>query len=232
MIFDFPLILLHGALGSAAQMDGLKQVLAPHYPAVYTLHFSGHGGTEMPYAPFSTRLFMYDVQRFMDENELPIAHFFGYSMGGYVALAFAAQEPDRVASVVTLGTKFEWTPETAARTAATLDMSKWQEKAPQFVDMLRARHAPSDVHQVVDKTKEMMLQLGNGAALDAADLSDILPPVLILVGDADNTVGQPESEWATGHILDAKLQVLPGVKHPFEQVNVQALSVHILAFQS
>ena len=41
-------------------------------------------------------------------NHAPLC--FGYSMGGYAALLLEAMSPGTLGGVVTLGTKFEWTP--------------------------------------------------------------------------------------------------------------------------
>ena len=123
-----PLILLHGALGSAAQLDQLSGLLKPCYSCC-TLNFSGHGGTPMPDA-FSIGLFAGDVLRFMAASNIEKADFFGYSMGGYVALYLAANHPERVGKIITLATKFAWTPESASREIRMLDPQKIAKKIP------------------------------------------------------------------------------------------------------
>ena len=46
---------------------------------------------------------------------------FGYSMSGYVALALEAERPGTFSGIVTLGTKFAWTPDVATTESARLD---------------------------------------------------------------------------------------------------------------
>ena len=105
------LILLHGALGSEKQLHALKNELTNFN--IYTLNFEGHGGRTIN-GSYSIDRFVQNVLDFMFANQLQNASFFGYSMGGYVALKLAAYHPEKVESIVTLGTKFNWTPEIAA----------------------------------------------------------------------------------------------------------------------
>jgi esterase/lipase len=53
------LLLLHGALGSAKQLDPLKEILSENYK-VSSLNFSGHGGQALPSA-FTIDLFVDEV---------------------------------------------------------------------------------------------------------------------------------------------------------------------------
>jgi pimeloyl-ACP methyl ester carboxylesterase len=63
-------------------------------------------------------------------------------MGGYVALHLALEQPDRVEKVATLGTKFRWDPQTAARVAAHLDPDTIRAKVTRFADALASPEAP------------------------------------------------------------------------------------------
>ncbi len=80
-------ILLHGALGSAAQLETLQAQMPESQDAV-ALDFPGHGSASST-EPFSMRLFADSVLKFMDEKNAAQADIFGYSMGGYVALWLA-----------------------------------------------------------------------------------------------------------------------------------------------
>ncbi|MCW0295119.1 alpha/beta hydrolase, partial [Klebsiella pneumoniae] len=87
---------------------------------VHALDFSGHGAAAMRGDAFRIAAFVDDVRELLDARGVERAAFFGYSMGGYVALALAAREPQRVERVMTLGTKFRWTPEYAERESRML----------------------------------------------------------------------------------------------------------------
>ncbi|MEQ1747222.1 MAG: alpha/beta fold hydrolase [Saprospiraceae bacterium] len=217
-----PLLLLHGALGSAAQFDDLKQDLSVER-AVFAPGFPGHGGqstdTEFSIAHFST-----SVLAFLEKTNLDVVDIFGYSMGGYVALWLARNYPDRVGRIVTLGTKLAWSPETAARETAMLNPEKIAAKVPVFAQLLADRHAPADWQVVVRQTAGLLHDLGNGAALSEADFRAITCPVIVGLGEADNMVGRDESEQAAGWMPNGRFEALPDVKHPFEQVDQKMLA--------
>src|SRR5690349_10027502 len=115
-----PLLLLHGALGSADQFDQLNKLLRDKYQ-VHTLNFSGHGGNPFPEQDFSIPLFALEVLHYMEENRIERPSFFGYSMGGYIAMYLAKNLSHKVESVITLATKFQWDKEIAARESKMLD---------------------------------------------------------------------------------------------------------------
>lgn len=226
-----PLILLHGALGAADQMENLRAALAPDFQA-FTFSFSGHGGLPLGDEPFAIGSFADDLAQFMDAKNLPQADVFGYSMGGYVALEFARRQPARLRRIATLGTKFDWSPDIAARESAMLNPEKWEAKVPQFAQMLAARHAPVDWKMVVKRTADMMLALGGGAALTGAQLAEIQHDVQIMVGDLDNMVSREESERAAANLPNGRFQILPETKHPFEQVDAGLVAAELRAFLS
>ncbi len=223
------LIVLHGALGSEVQFAPLKELLSPDFE-VFSFNFSGHGGRAFE-GPYSIDRFAKEVSLYMQEKGLARAAFFGYSMGGYVALRFAHLFPEKCTGIFTLGTKFHWTPESAARETAMLNVEKMKEKIPQFCEILRLRHEPLDWEMVVEETKDMMTRLGNGEAIHPGDMR-ISVPVTISVGDADNMVTQEESAEAAASIPGAVFKVFEGFKHPIEQVDQPLLAREIQIFLS
>jgi pimeloyl-ACP methyl ester carboxylesterase len=106
------LFLLHGALGASQQFDALADVLSRSF-RVHRFDFEGHGSSTTT-RPFRIQHFGDNVIDVMNRTSIASAVFFGYSMGGYVALHLAATRHHLVHAVATLGTKFRWDPETAA----------------------------------------------------------------------------------------------------------------------
>src|SRR6478609_581107 len=107
------LLLLHGALGSPATLEPLAELLAADF-TVKTFAFAGHAGRAVQLETFALPHFAEEVLSFLKTHETAPAHIFGYSMGGYAALLAAHQEPARFARITTLGTKLDWSPESAA----------------------------------------------------------------------------------------------------------------------
>jgi pimeloyl-ACP methyl ester carboxylesterase len=217
------LLFLHGALGDATQFDDLRARLAGEWHTL-ALNFPGHG--DAPAAgQFSIDAFARAALRFLDEQGVrqPIA-VFGYSMGGYVALRMALLAPERLRVVATLGTKFDWTPETAAREAGRLDPERMVERVPAFAEALTQRHRAQDWRDVVRQTADLLRRLGAGEALREADLRRVTCPVRIGLGERDQLVSLEESEQAARWLPNARLERLPDLPHPIEQVPVEALA--------
>ncbi|WP_242921903.1 alpha/beta fold hydrolase [Pontibacter liquoris] len=223
------LLLLHGALGSAAMFDDLKEALQAHFQ-VYTLDFTGHGGRELPQTSFGMALFAADILDLLDKEGLASVSIFGYSMGGYAALYFALLHPERVKHVFTLATKFAWSPEAAAKEARLLNPEKMAVKVPAFAAALAHRHAPQDWKLLVTKTADMMRDLGEQSLLSAEKLAQVQIPVQVAVGDRDAMVSLEETAWAYGQLPEARLLVLPQTRHPLETVPIQRLSYELLQF--
>ncbi len=219
------LILLHGALGAAELMRPLAQQLEGSCE-VHALNFSGHGGKPFQ-GEFSIPHFAREVLQYMDEHELKHPAIFGFSMGGYVALYLASQHPERVSKVVTLSTKFNWSPEIAAREARLLDADKIKEKVPQFADALQKRHQPQAWEEVVQRTRQLLLGLGEQPVLKQETLLQIAQPVIVGWGALDNMVSLEESREAAAHFPQGRLKVFGDTPHPIEKVDSRMLAAFL-----
>jgi pimeloyl-ACP methyl ester carboxylesterase len=224
-----PLLLLHGAIGSSAQLLPLN-VLLEKDRAVHVFDFPGHGGKEFPSELFSIRLFAESVVEWMDKQDFPRVDIFGYSMGGYVALYMARHFPERVGKIVTLATKFGWDEATAEKEVKMLNPEKIAEKVPKFAEALQTRHAPLDWKKVLEKTATMMLALGKRPELSPEDFKAIHTPILLSVGDRDTMVSKEETETVHQLIPGAQFQLLPDTPHPIEQVDAARIQGLISGF--
>ena len=217
------LVLLHGALGAARQLDPLADVLRQNF-RVHQLDFEGHASAPPRDRPFRMEYFAENVIELLDRNGIGSAAFFGYSMGGYVALYLAAERSELVERVATLGTKFRWDPQTAAREAGRLDPVAIRAKVPRFADALAERHAAAGGWEsVLERTADLLRNLGDEPLLTDATFARIRQPVQVMVGARDNTVSVEESADVTGRLTNGSLSVLPDTPHPIEQVDVGLL---------
>lgn len=191
---------------------------------VRTLNFPGHGGQPLPES-FSMSAFIQAVEEYT-ANWMPFK-VFGYSMGGYVALLLAAMHPLRVEAVATLGTKFDWTPESAAKETARLNPKLMLEKIPAFVQLLSTRHGADKWETVVNHTAGLLTGLGGAPDLHSALLAQIGCPAFIGRGSLDTGVTRKESIAAANTIPHGQYVELPDVKHPLEQVSETILTDYL-----
>ena len=221
-------LLLHGAIGSAAQLEPLSEALKENYQ-VHLLNFPGHGGTLLPEV-FSIPLFAQHVQAYCNQKELQRVNIFGYSMGGYVGMYLAKHYPAMVNKVATLATKFEWTESIAAKEIKMLQPEVIEQKLPQFAATLRQRHAPHDWKEVLTKTAVMLKGLGKDNELKSEDYAQVQCATLIMLGDRDKMVGMDETLSAFKAIPGAQLSIMPSTPHPLEGVDMQLLSFLLKRF--
>lgn len=222
------LYLLHGALGCASQLEPLASALGG-VRDVRVLEFAGHGRTTLGQRPFSIDGFTDQVVGRLDADGVATADFFGYSMGGYVALSIAATHPGRARRIMTLGTKFEWLREIAAREAARLDPVTIRAKVPRFGAELEERHAHSGGYEVnLANTAALIRALADDPPLVPERLAGIDAAVCVAVGDRDSTVSVEESARASRALGAGSLAVLPNTPHPLDQVDMGLLASILL----
>ena len=215
------LLFLHGALGAASQFDALKKNLENDFE-ILTYNFPGHGGREVPVEPFSFSLFTIDLLQFLNEKNTDTVNIFGYSMGGYAALWMATYFPDRVNKIFTLATKLDWSETSSQFEASMLNPEKMEEKIPAFASALKERHAPASWKAVVNKTREMISELGKNH-LEENDFKGIKQTVTISVGEKDNMVSMDESRNVAALLPSGKFISFPEMQHPFEKVELNQI---------
>lgn len=223
-----PLVLLHGALGSKAQLDELVPGLEQNFE-VHQLDFEGHGGAGPTDSPFRLEYFVENVLGFLDEHDIPQTNIFGYSMGGYVALMLAKDYPERIKKVATLGTILQWSVETAQRECKYLHPEKIKDKVPHFAEALDEQH-PAGWQRVVERTREMLHHLGNHPPLTERDWKEVKTPVRFHIGDRDTTAGLETTAQIYKKTDNTELCVLPNTSHPIEAVKTEMLIASLTAF--
>jgi pimeloyl-ACP methyl ester carboxylesterase len=244
-----PLLLLHGALGAKQQLNPLISALPASWNC-QPINLPGHGGLPANQS-FSIEKMTEFVLQWLDNQNYAQIDIFGYSMGGYVALWLAHTHPTRVRSIFTLGTQFDWTPESAAKEAARLNPAKIAEKVPAFALQLEqlhapeaARlnpakiaekvpafalqleqlHAPEDWQQVVHQTADLLTQLGANPLISPQVLQSIQQPVWVTRGSEEQMVSRETSETAAQNLPNGHFMELLQTKHPLEQVDPALLA--------
>ncbi len=216
------ILLLHGALGSKKQLNSLKNNLSEKFE-VYDLDFSGHGGNSVD-KEFSIQLFTENVVQFLEENGLDKIDVFGYSMGGYVALNVAKANPKLMNRIMTLGTKFDWTMESAKREVKMLNPEKIEEKVPKFAEKLKKDHYPEDWKKVMKSTASMMIGMAEEKRLTDSDLRFIGNEVLVGIGEKDEMVTLEESKKASKELPNGRLKIIEELRHPIALADANLLA--------
>lgn len=171
-----------------------------------------------------------DIARYVQQMESETCHIFGYSMGGYAAVAYAKSRPTKLGKIMTLGTKWDWNPTSSAREVAMLDPDVMVEKIPSYVLKLQALFGEDNWADVVRNTAALMHDLGHGGALSSQDFGTINNDVLILRGSEDKMVSAESSQEVASWLKNGTYQEIDGAPHPLEKVDVDVLVREIVGF--
>jgi len=225
-------IFLHGIGGDAQSWLPELVALSGRCRAI-AWDMPGYGGSpalsEMTFAALANAL-----EELLDKLEIGRAHLVGHSIGGMVALEFAARFPGRVASLVLYATSpafgkpgGEWQQEFLKARLAPLDAGRrMADLAPSIVESLvgddpdpdgitRATATMSRVHEAAYRAAMQCL-----VTFDRRDaLAGIAVPTLVLAGEKDDNAPAAMMERMAAKIPGARFQVIPGAGHlaHFEQ---------------
>jgi pimeloyl-ACP methyl ester carboxylesterase len=98
-----PLVLQHGFTGNLKRwyQFGYVEALKPNY-RVILVDARGHGASDKPHdaAAYALSLRVGDVVAVLDSLNLDKAHYWGYSMGGWIGFGMAKYAPERVHSLI------------------------------------------------------------------------------------------------------------------------------------
>ena len=223
------ILFLHGALGTKLQFQPIMGMLNDSYEC-HAINFAGHGGELIPAQGLTFPSFADNILQYLDKHQIEKINLFGFSMGGYAALYFAHLHPNRVAKVFTLNVKFNWDPISTAKEAGMLDADKMLEKVPSFANNLMVIHGMHLWKSLLKSTSDMMKQLSETVTLTEQQLQGISHPVLLGIGDRDQTSSVFETLETFKKLPNAALMVLPHTAHPFEKVSLELLAPAIKQF--
>ncbi|MHA6324001.1 alpha/beta fold hydrolase [Roseivivax sp. CAU 1753] len=193
---------------------------------VLALDCRGHGASDKPAGPYSVALFADDLAAVLDDAGWDRAVIGGASMGGCVALAFAAQHADRVRGLGLIDTT-AWYGDSAEGDWETRGQKARSDGMAALTDFQKTRWFSDDFRAanpgIVDAAVAVFMANDTAAYLETCrmlgrcDMRSALPgftfPVAIAVGEEDYATPIPMAEAMAAAIPGATLQVLDGVRH-------------------
>jgi len=222
------LVLLHGTLSTAAQLDRLAAALArPGDWTVLAADRRGSGSSPIgqPTA-VDVATHIDDLLAVLDHHGLSTADIAGFSFGAVVALETAARHPHRVGRVVA------WEPpygpladgptrdRFAALAASTAAAHRAGGPSAAAETFLRAVAGDAAWDLLSDRARAFLASQGDGALADAGllgldpeGLARITAPVALLTGSASEPFYAPIARAVTDRIPGARRMELEGLGH-------------------
>ena len=217
-----PLVIVHGANGSAREMAPLTDRLPGFVP-----NMIGHGGREIP-AALDVPAIAADLLRQCDAAGIGKADWFGFSFGGLVALWIAAHHPDRVRGIVTLVTKVDYDARGIAHVTHLLDPDRLAAK-PRGAE-LAATHAPKDWRELARVNGRMFEGFRDRPPLNGAQIAGIRQPALLMAGLEDPLVSGAETSALAKRLPNATTGLFSGGCHPLAHAPLDAIVRSTRAF--
>lgn len=217
-----PVVLVHGLGGRSEDWANLMPQLVRDHHRVYALDLPGYGRSDWPtHASYSIAQLSAAVEAFLDNRHLARTDLAGWSMGGWVAMRVALDQPQRVRRLVVLdsaGLRFTFTwdtslfePDTATK-LTTLDNLLMPTAAPRVPGFIQR-----DIFRFVGKhgwvVKRNMDSMLTGADLLDGKLGALKMPMLIVWGKQDRLI--PVSVGAAIHaaVPQSEFVVVDGCGH-------------------
>ena len=217
--------LIHSLALDRSVWDGVVAHLQ-HDAEILVYDCRGHGRSDRKAGLYTAELFARDLAELLDHIGWSSATLAGCSMGGCVALSFAARFPARASRLALIDTTASYGPDAPARFReraeaaraggmhglANFQVTRW------FSDGFRQSHP-----EVVERTMGVFVEndfdcyAASCALLGAADLLPYLRwfrmPVAIVVGEEDYATPVSMARQLNEHIPQSTLTVLPGARH-------------------
>lgn len=196
------IVLIHGfGLDHSIWRNVASRYLANH--RVILPDVRGHGESEAPKGVYSMTSLANDIKHLLEFLGVSKAIICGHSMGGYVALAFAENSPERLAGLGLITTRAK--PDSEEGRAGRYEMV---EKVKEEGSMALAQSLAPKLSQdeaIVTSMKEMIAQTPVNGIIGALkgmaerpDRRELLPkikvPALVVAGGADQIINLQDAE--------------------------------------
>ena len=228
-----PLVLLHGAGGSADDSIGGWAGLATSFAEsfrVYVVEHRGHGRTNNPAGFMTFEQIGDDIGSFVQQLGLGRVHLAGISDGGIVALDCAIRRPEMTQTITALGANHS-VHEGILRVTTSLDPDRLEESAPEAAAALARSH---DRGKPVGYWKELLRQIiannSENPAWSLDDLRQIACPTLLIAGENDPFATAAQMSTMKHEIPDAEWLILNNAGHPVHYELPEIVGPRILEF--
>ncbi|MBI5472603.1 MAG: alpha/beta fold hydrolase [Ignavibacteriae bacterium] len=218
------LILLPGLVGTIeSHWRRFIPEFAKHFHVI-AVDLRGHGRTNNPSAQLHLYTLVADLFAVIESLEIDAAHVCGYSLGGYIGLAFGIQHPGTVKSLLMHGTKFYWDERAIAAAIHELSAESILLNVPAWGEQLQREHAAANGEDgwkiLLASSAEFLRRMpAEGLSENALQLANF--PVFVTVGDADEMVPAHEAEMLGAALPYGMVHVFPNTRHPIHKVEKQ-----------
>ncbi len=236
------IFLIHGVGGAEDAWRFIAPKLKEKF-TIITYDLRGHGKSPITNKDFNLNDLVLDLEKVREKTQIEKAHFFGHSLGGMIAPAYAKMFPNKVLSVGMLSTVAGRSIDDKEKVLKVISdlKSKGVEKT---LESLTTRWFTDDfinnnpdlvkrrLNQVINTDKEVFINVFKIYAETEmiSWLNEINLPCLLMTGENDGGCTPNHNKKMSQKIENSKLIIVPKVKHSFLIEAPDQISENIINF--
>ncbi len=200
-----PLFLLHGWTQSSQFWSEFIPTYAEHFK-VHAIDLRGHGKTSQLTDDFTIKKASEDVLKLMDKLKIEKAKAIGLSFGGLALLELAVSNPERLESIILIGTSHSYD----GGENTDLDNAFSYENLPEsFIKELKKIHfgGESQIKKLFNPNLNYRINI------DDEDLKSLKTKTLIVNGDHDEIMGITPAITLHENLPNSELWIVPNTGH-------------------
>jgi 3-oxoadipate enol-lactonase len=237
---EHPIVLVHGFSLDTRMWDDQFEVFARHYKVI-RYDIRGYGKSSTP----STEGYYHadDLKGLLDHLSIERAHILGLSLGGAIAIEFAAAYPSMTSALILVDSVLwghNWSEEGSKRDGAVWAASSveaarqsWLDH-PLFTPALVNRSSAGRLTQIVTDYSGWHWENNDPGLLPdplaAQRLHEISAPTLVIIGELDLLDFQAIAQTLQQQIPNARTVTLHGVGHMSNMEDPERFNKAVLSF--
>lgn len=217
------LVLIHGAIGKYSEFDEIILLLEKEYE-IEVFQIPHHGNYQDSKVEFKIDALVDDFLKFLDK--IGPSYIYGFSLGGYIAIAAAQKSESNIKGIVTQGTKFDWSKKSAARETETLNVEFLSTNVESFYNYLVKLHGDY-LPRLLSKTSDFMTLLGEKPIISSKSVEKLTIPIRLTRGGKDRMVTKEETLAINKGLKFGNYFEIPSIIHPLGFINSKHTARHI-----
>jgi pimeloyl-ACP methyl ester carboxylesterase len=216
------LVFLHYFGGSDREWDGLTAAMRDKHPCL-ALNLRGHGGKgDGDGYERGIDALVYDAAAEIEEARLSHYVVVGHSMGGKVALALTARQPEGLRGLFLLAPSPP-TPKPISDRDRAESLASWGDREASRICLQRITNLPITAEAATRFTEDNLRTTEavwswwyrTGSREDISDrMTEIIVPVSVIAGSEDSVISPEVQKSETASALaDSRLNLIPGAGH-------------------
>ncbi|MDX5298857.1 MAG: alpha/beta hydrolase, partial [Gammaproteobacteria bacterium] len=222
-----PLMLLHGFGGDKDNFTRVARYLTPHYRVIIPDHIGFGESTHLADADYTTDAQAARLHALVQALGVTQLHLGGNSMGGHIAMAFAAKYPDMAQSLWLLNPGGVWSSELSEmrqmveKTGENPLLARSEEEFVEIFDfvMSEAPFVPRPVLNVMaqerirnyELERVIFKQISNDPIEER--VRGLETPAMVVWGDQDRVLHMSGANILKALMPRAQVHIMPGIGH-------------------